>query len=135
MILIGRQYFHNRMLLASISFKVKKYSNMLPISNDIDKLLKSFMDEMVAPQTNKIKDDNLLEILSGAVSASSQFLKILSGLYKGVVGFSNYFFARKACKFLSDISDLDVQKRYKFVGEIAVRGKDNAGYIFMSLLQ
>ena len=101
----------------------------------MNKLLKSFMDEMVAPQTNKIEDDNLLEILSGAVSASSQFLKILSGLYKGVVGFSNYFFARKACKFLSDISDLDVQKRYKFVGEIAARGKDNAGYIFMSLLE
>ena len=90
---------------------------------------------MVAPQTNKIEDDNLLEILCGAVPTSSQFLKILSGLYKGVVGFSNYFFARKACKFLSDISDLDVQKRYKFVGEIATRGKDNAGYIFMSLLE
>lgn len=101
----------------------------------MNKLLKSFTDEMVAPQTNKIEDDNLLEILSGVVPASSQFLKILSGLYKGVVGFSNYFFARKACKFLSDISDLDVQKRYKFVGEIAARGKDNAGYIFMSLLE
>lgn len=101
----------------------------------MDKLLKSFVDEMTSPQINKIEDDNLLNILCGASSAGNNFLKVLCELNKGIVGLSNYFFARKACNFLYNISDINPEKRYKFVGEIAVRGKDNAGSIFMSLLE
>ncbi|MGL4852903.1 MAG: hypothetical protein ACRC3Z_09725 [Phocaeicola sp.] len=52
----------------------------------------------------------------------------------GIIALSDQQFVKKIFKYLVVISGISLAERYKFIGEIEVRGRDNAGALILSLI-
>lgn len=102
----------------------------------MNEISKSLHDSIISTSLSKLNIDSIEKFLNGVVDDMDDIpiIGTIAKLGKWMINGSNYLFMRKACVFLFEIKDISAKERYEFIGEIEVREKDNAGDVFMSLL-